>query len=200
MTSVTRNLVAIIRWMFKSARLILLEYVRPSQQVDMAKWLLEDRLEDGPSGDIQARDDQGKTLVHKACRNDDGHLNGVKCFFELDTALFLPYYNGMTPMHEACRMGHLDVAECLFEIGGAESIQVRCDDGLTPMLWACFSGNLDVAKWLFEVAGAESLQTKGFDGGSPMLLTCSQGHLDVAKWLLEVGKAQELRVADNGGV
>jgi len=73
---------------------------------------------------------------------------------------------------EACRCGHLNVAEWLWDVGKGFTLGVQRQG----FALACKCGHLHVAQWLWDLCAPDVC-------GPTLLLACSHGHEDVALWL-----------------
>ena len=91
--------------------------------------------------------------------------------------------DGKTPLHSACRDGHLDTAKYLVE-------EQQCDPacknnyGATPLHLACLYGHSNVAKYLIEEKQCNP-SCESYVDNTPLLSACLNGHLTIAKYLIK---------------
>ena len=82
-----------------------------------------------------------------------------------------------TPLHVASKLGHLDCARLLLELGA--KLEARDNDGWTPLHYACMNEKLDCAQLLLEKgASAAAESTNGFlpcvpATAAPHLFSCT---------------------------
>ena len=101
---------------------------------------------------------------------------------------------GRTPLHLACRSGHLAVVHYLLTSRGA-NLEATDNDGRTPLHFACLRGHLDVVQEL--VARGANLEASTNSGKTPLHWACWNGHLDVVQELVARG-ADLFVTATNG--
>lgn len=70
---------------------------------------------------------------------------------------------GRTPLHYACRNGHIDCAKRLVELGA--DIDARAKHSVSPFQLAVWQCHLDIADWLVH-QGVKASQTNEFDCGA----------------------------------
>lgn len=97
------------------------------------KWLLKSNkqylLELGL--DMDLRTDQGKSILHHAARIRDSSY--LKCFLPKFASVNLPDSDNVTPLHEACKWGNIDVARLLLEEKADANARIR-STGLTCLM------------------------------------------------------------------
>ncbi len=81
-------------------------------QLDTVELMLIDGV------DIDARDEEGRTLLHWAARH--GHLDVIELLVNRQAALNIRDRSGQTPLQAAVARGHEAVAELLRRHGGRE--------------------------------------------------------------------------------
>lgn len=86
---------------------------------------------------------------------------------------------GMTPLHEAARLGHTRVVAALLD-AGADAEARDLEHAGTPLGWAVFYGHADTARILLE-RGAES-SPKDRYGNTPLYYTLGGEHGELAPW------------------
>lgn len=122
---------------------------------------------------------------------ESGHLFQAKRFLELSQDPNAKCGEGLSPLHSASRMGHLDMVRLLVE-ARADTNQAGIYG--TPLLVAAERGRLDVVRYLIE-AGAGKDEAKD-DGSTALFCAASGNHLEVVKFLLEAGVDKDLQRAD----
>ena len=123
--------------------------------------------------------EQGCSTTHQ---NKDGDmLLYVACE---DKALNCQNMYGDTPLHVACRKGHVDVVRYLVSEQGC-STACQNKNGDTPLHEACREGHLVMVKALTSgqyYKAASNSQNK--DGDTPLHEACCEGHVDILKYLI----------------
>ena len=125
----------------------------------------------------------GETALHWACGT--GHdVDMVRYLSNLphvqvnlaDTA------NKRSPLHIACRVGHVDVVRQLL---GHLGIQVNLGDQFdwTPLHWACDGGHADVVRQLLSHPDIQ-VNLAPQHGWTPLLFACNEGLVDAVRQLL----------------
>lgn len=89
---------------------------------------------------------------------------------------------GMTPLHGACWVGHVDSVRLLLSLGA--NVDAEDIDGDTPLNWAASHGHLSCVKEMIETGGAK-INTKNKEGNSPVHWAALRGHQGVIKYLLD---------------
>ena len=92
---------------------------------------------------------------------------------------------GRTPLHHACRSGHLEIA-ALFLDRGSTAIDEKAAHGCTPLHYACSFGDFEIATLLLD-RGSTAIDQKTVEGWSPLHSACHKGHLSIATLLLDRG-------------
>lgn len=92
-----------------------------------------------------------------------------------------------TPLHYACRNGHLEAAKWLVEIGGADP-DARAKHGVSPFQLAVWQNRLTICQWLVEDCGVDPAQLNDFECGAVHWIGLSPYKQDtdllpLAKWL-----------------
>ncbi|KAK3241032.1 hypothetical protein CYMTET_49169 [Cymbomonas tetramitiformis] len=97
-------------------------------------------------GDIDAGDDLGRTVLHRAAAQ--GRKARVELLLEHDADVEACDNYGNTPLHLAAENGHLEVVKVLVESAGKEvkerMMLMENETGLTPLAAAAAAGHYDV--------------------------------------------------------
>ena len=91
--------------------------------------------------------------------------------------------HGISPLHAAVQMGHIEVVKALLAQGA--DVHATDDEGRTPLHVAVSIGRRDIAEQLIE-AGAD-VNAVDFDGRTPTGLAAERGHNELAAMLGERG-------------
>ena len=100
--------------------------------------------------------------------------------------------NGATPMLMACRNGHLEVVEYLYERCDADIEQpgsVTFDgetiEGAPPLWVAAAAGHVPIVRFLVRRGASVNCTTK--TNSTPLRAACFDGHFEIVKYLIEHG-------------
>ncbi|EQC26669.1 serine/threonine protein kinase [Saprolegnia diclina VS20] len=132
-------------------------------------------LNDGAN--IECRDDDGATPLHKAAVN--GHLNVVSALLENGARLKAKTKQGWTPLHSAACYGQVDVARFLLEKGA--KIDARDKSLETPLHLAARRNQVEVVGLL--LARGAHLNARNKNNHSPLMAACEKGHVQVQELL-----------------
>ena len=133
--------------------------------------------------------------VNEAGLLDASKLGDVPlCTLYLDAGVPIDCVDGedSTPLHLACRDGHLSLATLLLDRGSRAIDEKITDcvmtsgDGETPLHLACRNGHVSLATLLLD-RGSRAIDEKTSYGRTPLYLACREGHLSVATLLLDRG-------------
>jgi ankyrin repeat protein len=133
--------------------------------------------------DVNARDDDGWTPLHKACH--DGHVQLVSELLDhgadIESTIMTTRYGSNTrPLHCACINGHLAVGNQLLSRGA--NIDTKDNQGNTPLHFSSWNGHLPVVKAL--VSGGANILVANNEGEVPIHYAVKGGSSEVAKYLL----------------
>jgi len=98
--------------------------------------------------------------------------------------------NGATPMLMACRNGHLDVVEYLFERcdadieqSGSVTFDGETIEGAPPLWVASAAGHAAIVRFLVRRGASVNCTTK--TNSTPLRAACFDGHFEIVKYLIE---------------
>lgn len=141
---------------------------------------------------------QGKKLRDAASLGD---LRTVRRLCESEACDVNKAANGCgdTPLHKACRRGHLEMVR-YFVLERRANVRVRDEDGDLPIHSACIMGHVDVVRFLVQHKnndGSSSgdapnaiIQATNNEGWTPLHKACYWGRLSVVQYLLEQAPSQ----------
>ena len=95
-------------------------------------------------------DNNGQLPIHRALRNADASLGGIKLMLAANpTSIAVVDNQGHTPLHIACHAGNLDAAKFLMEVNHdlSQATDIR---GNLPLHLACMGGNCEVVSCILE--------------------------------------------------
>lgn len=132
--------------------------------------------------DINARDENGDTVLHLACRR--GRLPLIRLLLYHGADVNAKNNDGKTPLDIlSLKPPRLKTAELLIEKGAS----------ISTIHVAAFVGNLEKVKGFIE-AGTD-MDTKSEDGQTPLFTAVYGGHIEVVRFLLD--KGAEVNEKDN---
>ena len=135
--------------------------------------------------DINARDIDGKTLLHYASRYSKQEI--VEFLLKLNQiSINATNNNQATPLMFACfDGGHLDNMETLIQYGA--DINVRFNDGSTLLHYASRYSKQDIIEFLLKL-NQISVNATNNNQATPLMFACSNGdHLDNMETLIQYG-------------
>ncbi len=149
---------------------------------------------------MEQLDSQGEAAVHLAAR--EGHVGMLRVMIEKGVDMNLekdtPARAGMTPLHEACETGNLEVVKLLMEAGADDT--AKDVEGETPAHYALRekrnSDRGDMEKKAAVLKELKNLDIPRNDGKTPLLLL-QYVHRDLLPIFLERGV--DLNHRDNEG-
>jgi ankyrin repeat protein len=100
-----------------------------------------------PQTNINAKDSNGETALHKAIRQ--GNIDIAKMLIELGADVNIAGINGETALHKAIRQGNIDIAKMLI-VANAD-INAKDSSNETALYKANRQSNTDIAKMLIEL-------------------------------------------------
>ncbi len=93
---------------------------------------------------VEARDEKGKTALHKAAEN--GHISCLKELIRYGASVNVKSEDASTPLHDASEAGHYGIIEKLLQKGA--DINALDDNQMPPLHWACIREHYLCAKML----------------------------------------------------
>ena len=87
-----------------------------------------------------------------------------------------------TPLHIACRYGHLDIVKFLVSVSSVD-VNSKDSDGYTPLHTACRYSHLDIVECLLTSTLAD-VNSKNSNGYTPLHTACRYNHSDIVECLL----------------
>ena len=149
---------------------------------------------------INARDEDGNTLLHVACYNNHFAIvelltNHEECYIQFEATDL----NGRSALHIAAYRGHLQIVKHLVETKQCDT-NVK-DMGLNTLLHlACLNGHLNVVAYLSVPEICSNIEERGKDGFTLVHLAALKGHTEILKYLVEQRKCNVNSAAETTGV
>ena len=114
----------------------------------------------------------------------EGDFESIKTLMSQNNLVFTQNENGFTPMHLACRSGHLNVVKCLVSVK-ADELVVRNKKGYTPLDLALIRGHVEVVMFILNNFDFNAAYWNPFVS-IPLHNCCLQESLDLLKLLTEM--------------
>ena len=91
--------------------------------------------------------------------------------------------DGWTPLHYACRYGHLKIVQYFIR---EKHCNLLCENnnGSTPLHYACVTGHLNIAQYLIREKHCNPSCVNKY-AGTPLHYACSNGRLNIAEYLIK---------------
>ena len=88
---------------------------------------------------------------------------------------------GLSPLHEAARNGHIDTVKMLVEHG--TDVNEADSDGLTTLHWVALNGGQELAEYLIEHGGDVNARGAATGGLTPRAIALLMGYDDMVSLL-----------------
>lgn len=119
------------------------------------------------------------------------NLNSVKMELKSNPRCLSVIWNGLKPIHEACKDGYLEITQVLLNAGA--SLTEGDKFGQTPLHWAATSGNVQLINYLIQHGADVNARTN--DGSTPLF--SSRSKIESMRTLLNAGA--DINATDNEG-
>ena len=116
--------------------------------------------------DINCKGSYGRTPLHYAARNKTNGGGKVLVINEQNCDPMTRDNDGGTPLHIACRYGHLNITQYLINEAHCNPL-CENNDGDTPLHYACKYGNTRIVQCLLSTGKVDPL-AKNKNGDTPM--------------------------------
>jgi ankyrin repeat protein len=179
--------------MVDKAKKIAAELALENDRTEIAEFLAEYKADpnfrnliwsttsdEGQHGEDEDGKDDGTASLHTA--SEEGQLDAVKTLLDSGADINARNESHGTPLHQAVKVGKLDVVRFLIIERGAE-VDPRDEYGWTPLHYASREGHLDISRLLVDHGANVNAAEK--DYWTPMHILARNGHLEVVKLLLE---------------
>ncbi|XP_064389428.1 histone-lysine N-methyltransferase EHMT1-like isoform X2 [Halichondria panicea] len=113
--------------------------------------------------------------LDKAARN--GNVSEVKSLLARGVN---PNHPGCSPLHSACKIGHMEMVKALVEAGADTELAMD----RYPVHWAALRGHKEVLVYLIRDCKCNA-NTRDNDDDTLLHMACLGGHLDVVQYLVE---------------
>jgi hypothetical protein len=115
--------------------------------LDIMKMLLKA----DPKGNVDARDQKGRTALHLAARN--GHAEIVKVLLETDPKANIDAQDkdGWTALHSAALRGDAEIVKILLEAEPKANIDAEVLGGWTALHWAIYQRHVEIVNILIDL-------------------------------------------------
>jgi ankyrin repeat protein len=143
--------------------------------------------------DVNQANKYGVTSLYFAAQ--EGQLDAVKCLVtELGADVNKSSTKtGRMPMMLAARNEHIDVLECLLELGA--DIDKVDNRGLTPLCVAAQIGHLTIVRCLLKHRA--NINYECDDGATPLVAAAWHKHVEVVTWLVKAGADTQAAAVDS---
>jgi cytohesin len=149
----------------------------------------------GQGQGLEARDNQEETALHRAAHG--GNKEVVTFLLSKGAQTSSWDEDGATPLMVACWVGHLEVAQILFDATEGQGLEERDVGGETALSYAASGGNTEVVAYLLS-KGAQT-NSRDDQGNTPFMWACLHGHTEAAQMLFDATQGQGLDDQDDDG-
>ncbi|KAJ3113978.1 hypothetical protein HDU96_002670 [Phlyctochytrium bullatum] len=154
-----------------------LKFSAENGHLDITRMLVEHGV------DINAKDEDGSTLLHNLNLGYPGNVGIAQLLIEKGAELEARDEDGKTPLHRAAFYNSHDIARLLVENGA--DLEARDVDACTPLHHATCNANLEFILLLVE-KGAD-IRVTDANGSTPIHDAASEGNFDAVKLFIERG-------------
>jgi ankyrin repeat protein/CRP-like cAMP-binding protein len=133
---------------------------------------------------IDMRDTQGRTAAFLAA--EAGHHGLLVLLLRHGAELHIPDNNGVSPLHIACRRGHVGVVRYLLGLDVRRLLEVEDSNAETPFYTACFEGHLAIVTMMLE-SSTTDVNKPSSAGTTPIFACVDHGNLDCVQLITEKG-------------
>jgi ankyrin repeat protein len=144
---------------------------------------------------LDERDKNGETALHHAATG--GHKRVVSLLLKKGAKASKKDQWSRTPLMLACREGHLEVVEVLFEARKGLGLEETDGDGRRALHCAAIGGHKEIVTFLLS-KGAQA-NARDEDGSTPFMLACWKDRLEVVQILHGTTEGHGLEEKDNEG-
>ena len=129
---------------------------------------------------------QPELLTTAVCRGD---LARVREMLDHGASASVSGQHGLSPVHWAVQMGHVDVLKLLLARGATANDATN--DGLTPLHMAAREGDVDMARALLAAGADADAALAGPSGATALLAAVERGDAALARALLDAGASPD---------
>lgn len=133
------------------------------------------------SGDVNAADEHGRSLLFFAARYDQ--TDSVRQLLQAGCDPNIKDNFGKTPLHEAIEKGSMAAVKVFLKEGEGLDINSRDDDGQTPLMTAVTLGQIEAVRLLHKY-GANINESDKF-GTTPLYRAIDCGWEEIVEFLLD---------------
>ena len=98
-------------------------------------------------------------------------------------------------MYIACKKGHLNIVQFLFQSGAKDDVRRPTKKGATPMYAACYNGHLNIVQYLHQYGAARDINIASRKQQTPLQITCKNNHLHIVQWLIQQGTPTKTNIS-----